>query len=62
MIYLCVVANYGLSATNKYHEKPTTKMTWTTGTYNKPCATLEVSHCRYELASKNASQSLHIPL
>jgi hypothetical protein len=25
MIYLCVVANYGLSATNKYHEKPTTK-------------------------------------
>ena len=25
MIYLCVVANYGLSATTKYHEKPTTK-------------------------------------
>jgi len=25
MGYLCVVANYGLSATNKYHEKPMTK-------------------------------------
>jgi hypothetical protein len=25
MRYLCVVANYGLSATNTYHEKPTTK-------------------------------------
>jgi len=37
------------------------KMT-TIGTHNKPCATLEVSHRQYELASKNLSQSLHIPL
>ena len=37
-------------------------MTCTTGTQNKPCPTLEVSHCLYELANKNLSQSLHIPL
>jgi hypothetical protein len=38
-------------------------MTQTMGTHKKKsCATPEVSHCLYELANKNLSQSLHIPL